>query len=57
MSQLRRKGNPPMPITLSVMALKDIKILGVYRKGVEGIMLRKGRDIGRCGGSGVMVVV
>jgi len=42
-------------------ALGGTKILGIrkyeYWKGVEGIVLRKGRDIGRRGGSGKMVVV
>jgi len=43
------------------MVRGDTEVLGNYDRkledGVEGIVLRKGRDVGRCGESGEMVVV
>jgi len=41
----------------TVTALGDTKIHGEYGKGGEGIVLRKGRDVRRCGGSDEMVAV
>jgi len=34
-----------------------LEIIGEDTGGVQGIVLRKGGDVGRCGGSGKMVAV
>ena len=34
-----------------------LEVIGEDRDGVEGIVLRMGGDVGRCGGSGKMVAI